>query len=301
MSHASDLVGAVDIGGTKIAFGLVDEAGVIHAQSRLPTRSADAGETLQRVVVGLRALSDAAGARLRGVGIGCTGPVDPQTGRVGAVDLLPGWEGVDLLAAVAELGVSAALENDADAAALGEAAWGAGRGAERFIYVTISTGIGAGLVFDGRLYRGARGSHPEIGHHILDASGPLCYCGANGCWEVLAAGPALALAAGLETAEAACAAALRGEPTAQAAVARVGRHLGLGLANLVTLYGPDVIALGGGVMASAALFADSIRETVDTHTGLMPAGLARIVPAHFDADSGLIGAARVWFHRYASS
>ncbi len=293
------MIGAVDIGGTKIAVGLVDEAGNVHARTRLPTDLAVAPHVmLERVRDALRDLSG--GAALRGVGIGCTGPVDPLTGCAGTIDLLPGWEGVDLLAPFTELGLGAALENDADAAALGEAAWGAGRGAERFIYVTISTGIGAGLVFDGHLYRGARGSHPEIGHHILDASGPRCYCGAAGCWEVLASGPALAQAAGLQTAEAACSAARQGDPAAQAAVDRVGRYIGLGLANLITLYGPDVIALGGGVMASYDLFAERIRATVSEHTGLMPADLTRILPAHLDADAGLIGAARVWIHRYAS-
>lgn len=299
------MIGAIDIGGTKIAVGLVDEDGRVHARTRLPTDLNVAPRVmLERVRAALRELS--AGATLRGVGIGCTGPVDPLTGCAGTIDLLPGWEGVDLVAPFVELGhsaalcPSAALENDADAAALGEAAWGAGRGAERFIYVTISTGIGAGLVFDGHLYRGARGSHPEIGHHILDASGPRCYCGAPGCWEVLASGPALASAAGLPTAEAACDAARQGDPAARAAVERVGNYIGLGLANLITLYGPDVIALGGGVMASYDLFAEKIRATVAAHTGLMPADLTRIVPAHLDADAGLIGAARVWIHRYAS-
>lgn len=297
MSGAGDLVGAIDIGGTKIALGLVDASGRVQAQMRLPTDQGVAPPVvLERVRDGLRSLSQ--GTSLRGVGIGCTGPVDPLTGRVGAADLLPGWEGLDLLAPFKDLGLSAALENDADAAALGEAAWGAGQGAERFIYVTVSTGIGAGLVFDGRLYRGARGAHPEIGHHVVDATGPLCYCGATGCWEVLASGPALARAAGVATAETACAAARHGDPVAQAAVAAIGRYLGLGLANLIALYGPDVVALGGGVMVSYDMFAESIRDILHTHTGLMPAGLTRIVPAHLGADAGLIGAARVWIHRY---
>ncbi len=299
MSDASGLIGAIDIGGTKIALGLVDAAGRVHAQTRLQTDQGVAPHrVLERVRDALRDLS--AGASVRGVGLGCTGPVDPLTGRVGAADLLPGWEGLDLLAPFTELGLSAALENDADAAALGEAAWGAGKDAERFIYVTVSTGIGAGLVFDGRLYRGARGSHPEIGHHVVDDTGPLCYCGATGCWEVLASGPALARAAGVATAEAACAAALRHDPIAQAAVASVGRYLGLGLANLIALFGPDVVALGGGVMASYDLFAEPIQNILHTHTGLMPANLTRIVPAHLGADAGLIGAARVWIHRYGS-
>ncbi len=187
------MIGAVDIGGTKIA-AAVEQNGQITARAEWPTGSLPPGLAVQRIAELLSRWCGQSGATLEGIGVGCTGPVDPLTGIVGEVDLLPGWAGFDLAKSLHnEVSVSVAVENDADAAALAEAAWGAGKGASRFIYVTISTGIGVGMVFDGRLYRGAGGSHPEAGHQTLDPAGPLCYCGARGCWESLASGPAMAL------------------------------------------------------------------------------------------------------------
>ena len=172
-----------------------------------------------------------------------------------------GWEGRHLANDLArQFGVSAAIENDADAAALGEFRWGIGRGSRRFIYVTVSTGIGGGMIFDGQLYRGLEGCHPEIGHQVIDAGqGTSCWCGATGCWESLASGPALANWAQAHggdpawDARAICEAAQRGNGLAQAAVEREAHYLGTGLANLVSLFAPEVMALGGGVMAQWAL------------------------------------------------
>jgi glucokinase len=304
------MIGAVDIGGTKIAVGMVDEAGRVLARAQCATApERGPADGLARITALLRETAAQAGGTLRGIGVGCTGPVDPLAGTIGNVEFLTGWEGADLAGELARaLGVSAAIENDADAAALGEAAWGAGQGAVRFIYVTVSTGIGAGLVFDGQLYRGVNGAHPEIGHHIVDPSGPACFCGGHGCWESMASGPALARwvqeqdpASRLTDAQSICVAAEQGDPLAQKAVAREGRYLGLGLANLVTLFTPDVIAVGGGVMRSLHLFRDTIVETIRATCGLVPHERTRLVPAGLGADTALIGAARVWLHRYGST
>jgi glucokinase len=194
------------------------------------------------------------------------------------------------------------IENDAAAAALGEAHSGAGRGVARFMYVTISTGIGGALVVDGALYRGAGGAHPEIGHHVIDASGPLCPCGARGCWEVVASGPALAafakegapasLRAEL-SAEIVCAHAT--EDWARAAIDRTTHYLAIGISNLQTMFAPDVIALGGGVMKSAPLFLDRIRENVSRSATLVPR--ASIVIAACGADAVLLGAARAFLEK----
>jgi glucokinase len=303
------MIGAVDIGGTKIAVGMVNDSGRLLAQLESPTdpqRGPDYG--LMLICDMLHQTASQAGDHLRGIGIGCTGPVNPLTGVLERNEFLPGWEGMNLTEALSRsLGVPAAIENDADAAALGESAWGAGRGArggpgsstgKRFMYVTISTGIGGGFVIDGQLYRGVDGAHPEIGHHVIDPSGPACFCGAHGCWESLASGPALARRGGRESAQEVCAAAEHREPVALAAVEREGYYLGLGLANLVTLFTPDVIALGGGVMRSRHLFWDTIQATVRQNCGLVPFEKTRIVPAELGAQTGLIGAARVWLHRY---
>jgi glucokinase len=301
------MIGAVDIGGTKIAVGMADEAGRVLARAECATApERGSADGLARITALLREAAARTDGVLRGIGIGCTGPVNPLAGTVGNVEFLPGWEGTDLAGELSRaLGVSAALENDADAAALGEAAWGAGRGASRFIYVTVSTGIGAGLVFDGQLYRGVDGAHPEIGHHVLDLAGPACSCGAHGCWESLASGPAMARwvneqdqPSRFANAHSICEAAEQGDPLAQEAVAREARYLGLGIANLITLYTPDVIALGGGVMRSLHLFEDTIRETIRSMCGYVPHEKTRLVAAALGDDVGLVGAACAWLHRF---
>ena len=200
--------------------------------------------------------------------------------------------------------MDAVLENDADAHALAEYDWGAGRGAKRFIMVTVGTGIGGALICDGRLYRGTDGIHPEFGHHVIDPAGPVCPCGVRGCWESLASGPALAARfAGRHpdrppmTAQEICAAATLGDPQAREMVDAAADSLGLGLANLVNIFAPDRIALGGGLMRSGSLFMDRVEAMVASHVRLVPAGTARLVPAGLGADAGLCGAACVWLHR----
>jgi glucokinase len=305
------VIGAIDIGGTKIAAGVVDEAGRILHRGECLTQAEQGFERgLQRIICLLRESANGAGVKLTGIGVGSTGPIDPQTGIFGTVDNLPGWKGFNLKQPLErEFGVPVAIENDADAAALAEAAWGAGRGKSRFIYVTISTGIGGGIVFDGELYRGVDQSHPEIGHMVVEASGPLCYCGAHGCWEWMAAGPAMvtwvrenappgtALPADLSAKEI-CRRAEQGDALARKSVEREAYYLGVGLANLITMYCPDAIALGGGVMGSAHLFLEGAREVVRTSCTLVPAEKTEIRLACMGADAGVAGAARAWYNRF---
>jgi hypothetical protein len=180
-------IGSVDIGGTKLAVGAVREDGRIVKQCECPTEPEKGfQQAMKRVATMLRALTDS-GVELAGIGVGCPGPLDPFSGEIGDVGTLPGWQGGNLVDELqSEFGLPVAVENDADAAALGEARWGSDASSGNFMYVTISTGIGGGMILDGRLYRGVDGAHPEIGHQVLDASGPQCYCGARGCWEILA-------------------------------------------------------------------------------------------------------------------
>ncbi len=306
MSTTPKLTGAIDIGGTKIAAALVDSEGRIISQAERPTESQRGfPDGLARTVALLRDLIRETGAKLGGIGIGCTGPVDPFTGILGTVDLLPGWQGGALVDGLAEaFQVPVAMENDADAAGLAEAVWGAGRGKRRFLYVTVGTGIGVSIILDGVLYRGVDGSHPEIGHQVIDASGPLCYCGAHGCWESLASGPAVAVWAktrmGDLTTEQICRKAESGDPAALEVMERQGYYLGLGLANLVTIFCPDMIALGGGVMKSGHLFLDRARQVVRQICTLVPADKAELAIAKLGADTPLVGAAQVWHHRFDS-
>lgn len=293
------MIGAVDIGGTKFAVGMISRDGELLARADTPScpeRGPEDG--IGRICQLLEETATQVGEPLEGIGIGCTGPVNPLTGELGMISFLPGWEGLNLVTILGQaFAVSAAIENDADAAALGEAAWGAGRGAKRLIYVTISTGIGGGMVFDGQLYRGVDGSHPEIGHHVIEPAGPRCFCGARGCWERMASGPALAERGHMASAQELCAAARNGNPAVREAIEQEAFYLGIGLANLVTLFVPDVIALGGGVMQSLDLFIERIEATIKTTCGLVPHAKTRILPAMLGRDTGLVGAARVWIQR----
>jgi glucokinase len=300
------VIGAVDIGGTKIAAGAVTEGGTVLGRLECPTAPAEGfSAAMRRTAEMLRTVSRQVGAGYAGIGVACPGPLDPLAGIVGDVGTLPGWQGGNIVAELSgEFGVPVVVENDADAVALAEANWGAAKGKSRFIYVTISTGIGAGLILSGELYRGVDGAHPEIGHQVLDASGPLCYCHARGCWECLASGPAMTAwvrarnpDAGELTAAQICELSRGGDELARRAVAREGYYIGLGLANLITIFTPDAIALGGGVMKSADLFLDRIREVIRDICTQVPAEKTLITLASLGPDTGLAGAARAWIHR----
>ena len=305
------IVGAIDIGGTKIAVGLVDDQGHLLAKQTMET-AANQGlaYALQRINQSLMALQTQTGAAIHGIGIACTGPVDPFSGELTVNSFLPGWEGSGLVQGLTnQFNLPLAMENDADAAALAEGFWGSGKDCKSFIYLTVSTGIGSGLILNGQLYRGVDGAHPEVGHQTLDPSGPLCFCGSHGCWEVLASGPAMlnwylsevpesSHKSDILDARQICDLARQGDTLAQRTVAREGYYLGLGLANLITLFTPDCIALGGGVMKSWDLFEPVVRQIIKQNCGLVPYKKTRIALASLGADVNLLGAGQAWFHRY---
>jgi glucokinase len=305
------MIGAVDIGGTKIAVGMVDDNGKVLSRMDAPTDPNRYSDSVELIAHMLRRTAQRAGAQITGIGIGSTGPVDPMRGEFGDVDFLPGWRGKSPVKDLATVfNVSAALENDADAAALAEAGWGAGRNRKRLIYITVGTGIGGGIIFDGQLYRGVDGAHPEVGHQVIDPAGPQCTCGFHGCWESLAAGPAMV--AWLErnapadylhrqgiTAKRICELALEGDALARQAVETEAFYLGMGLANLINLFTPDAIVLSGSVMKSATLFMDRIRALIRTGCRFVPAEKTELTLASLGDDTNLIGAARVWHYRFS--
>jgi len=292
---------------------MIDGHGKVLARLECPT-DADRGypEALRRIVEMLRATAQTANTRISGIGIGSTGPVYPLTGEIGDVNFFPHWKGENPVRELSQIfQVSVAMENDADAAALGEAGWGAGKNKSRLIYVTVGTGIGTGLIVDGQVYRGVDQSHPEIGHHVIDPSGPLCLCGFRGCWESLAAGPAMVT--WLESnappdysrdldlsAKKICELAQQGDAWAMRAVDHETHYLGLGLANLVTMFIPEVIVLGGSVMKSAVLFLEGIRTVIAASCRFVPYEKTELALASLGEDSNLIGAARVWHYRFGS-
>jgi glucokinase len=306
------MIGAVDIGGTKIAVGMVDDHGRVLAKTQTPTDPERYSVSVEEVTRMLREMAREAGAEISGIGIGSTGPVDPIRGEFGDVDFLPGWRGKNPVNDLARIfNVRVALENDGDAAALAEAGWGAGRDRKRLIYVTIGTGIGGGMIFDGQLYRGVDGAHPEMGHQVIDLAGPSCSCGLRGCWEALAAGPAMAALFKAQapadypnresiTARRICELAQRGDAIARKATDQEADYLAIGLANLINLFTPDAIVLSGSVMKSAGLFMDRIRAVIRSGCRFVPAEKTELTLASLGDDTNLIGAARVWHYRFGA-
>lgn len=301
------VIGAVDIGGTKIAAGAVTESGMVISRFECATAPEEGfAPAVERIKSMLREIAHGAGAEFEGIGIACPGPVDPFTGVIGDVGTLPGWQGGNLIAEFEpDFGVPVAVENDADAAALAEASQGPAKDRRCVIYITVSTGIGGGIVLSGELYRGVDGAHPELGHQIIDPSGPLCYCKARGCWESLASGTAMASwmreqqPSGTELSAAGiCARAQQGDELALRAVEREGYYLGLGMANLITLFLPATIVLGGGVMKSHHLFLGRARQVIQELCTQVPAEKTNITLASLGADAGIAGAAQAWLCRY---
>ncbi len=300
------MIGAIDIGGTKIAVGLVSSAGQLVDSLALPTDKAlQYPDALAMVAAAVESLLQKQGAALQGLGVGATGRIQAD-GALQPNQFLPHWSAHNPANDLGlRFGVPAAIENDADAAALAEYHWGAYRGARRFIYITVSTGIGGGIVLQGQLYRGVDGAHPEVGHHVINPAGPPCFCGASGCWESLASGTAMAAWARQSggqpgwDARRICDLAEQGHPLALQAVAREARYLGIGLANLITLFAPDCIALGGGLMQRWALFRDAACAVIGQHCGLVPwqktcLGVSQL------PHPGLLGAAAVFLHHHGS-
>lgn len=296
------VLGAVDLGGTKILTAVADREGNWLGQDyRLTEAERGPHAVLERILDSLRASLDRAGAShrdLRAIGVGAPGPIDFHRGVIVEMPNLPGWEEFPLAARVSEaMGCPAVLENDGNAAALGEHVFGAGRGVRNMIYLTVSTGIGGGLILDGRLYRGASGAAAELGHIVIDEAGPICGCGAHGCLEAMASGTAIAalgaaavrrgdaprierFAAGAEvTAEHVARAAAEGEESAIEIIHTAGHYLGLGLSDNVNLFNPELIVIGGGVAKIGAPLLDPAIATMRARAFKRLAADVRIVPA----------------------
>jgi glucokinase len=308
---------ALDIGGTKLAAGVVDPSGRVQSFLVAPSR---ADEGPERVLARLFELgrSAVAGSELgwdaiHGVGIGCGGPLDAEAGLLLSPPHLPGWRDVPVTAiAENEYGKPAVLENDATAAAWGEHRHGAGAGTLNMVYLTLSTGVGGGVVVGGRLYRGSAGNGAELGHVTVDWRGRVCSgCGRNGCLEAYASGTsiaermreALALrdrgAATRDgiTAADVVASAAAGDATARDVWQETIEALACGLTSIVNLFEPEVVVLGGGVSRSGEQLFGPVREWVRAHA-IAPAGRAvEIVPAALGDHVGVVGAAAIAYDR----
>lgn len=306
----------IDLGGTKVAAGVVFEDGGVHGRLQQATAALRAsGDVLGALVEMAGAAVRAAGltpAEIAGAGLALPGPADRAEARLLCAPTLPELENVPLAPRLGDLlGLPVVGDNDANAAALGEARFGAGRDAAVLAYFTVSTGIGGGIVIGGRLFHGASGAAAEFGHQRVEPDGEPCACGADGCLETVASGPAIARRArrmlpsfprslladrewraGREWDAALVAEAGRaGDALALHLWEEVGEALGLAVANVVNVLDPDVVVLGGGVMQAAELLVPSLRQAAAEHS--MPA-LERpvaIVPAGLGPDTGVVGAA----------
>ncbi len=309
----------LDIGGTSVVGAVVAADGRIVSRRSIPSRSQQGiADGLRRLEALARTLLDQAQVSVNdiaGVGIGSSGPIDAETGRIHNPFTLPGWDGIPVVDHFREtLGVPSCLIGDCQIGALGEHWNGAGRGARTMVYVTVGTGIGGGVIANGRLYRGL-GDSNEVGHHVIDLDGPECYCGARGCWEMLAAGPAIAKMAASEaphnsllltladgqreqiSARLLTEAAALGDPFSLRLVDRVGTYLGVGVANLINIFGPDAVILGGGVMLGWDSFAPSLLRTVNSRGKMVRLDQVRIAPSELGLNAGVTGAARaIWLH-----
>jgi glucokinase len=227
------------------------------------------------------------------VGIGVPGLYDPATGAARFFVNFPGgWKGVPVAGPVADaLGLPTALINDARAFGVGELRLGSGRGASSLVGLTLGTGVGGVIAIDGRVHLGHDGTAGEIGHQTLDPDGPSCNCGNHGCLEAFARADRLAEACGTETAEAAVAAARAGDAVALAGLARVGRYLGIGIANMITTISPDKVVIGGGVAAAGDLLLAPIREELRRRVWTTALEAVEVVTAELGTWAGSIGAA----------
>ncbi|MFE9254305.1 ROK family protein [Streptomyces sp. NPDC006879] len=206
-----------------------------------------------------------------GVGLGVPGPIDVESGTLGSTAILPGWAGINPRQELSRrLGVPVYVDNDANLGALGELVWGSGRGVKDLAYIKVASGVGAGLVINGQIYRGPGGTAGEIGHITLDESGPVCRCGNRGCLETFAAaryvlpllqpshGPDLTMERVVELGQ-------EGDPGCRRVIADVGRHIGSGVAHLCNLLNPSRVILGGNLAESGELVIAPIRESVSRY------------------------------------
>ena len=297
---------ALDIGGTKLAAAVVDETGRILGRSRVPSSTGPDTEGLYLALLTCAAAAlrtaEVLPDQLAGIGVACAGPMRWPEGDVSPLNM-PAWRDFPLRRRLAEeFAVEPVLiHNDAVGLAVGEHWRGAGVGTANLLGITVSTGVGGGLILDGRLYHGTSGNAGHFGHVVVEPDGPACACGGRGCVEAIASGPNAvrhALEGGWRpppgvTADgvALAAAAAAGDRVAAAGVARAGRAVGIAVTSCADLLDLQTVAIVGGFSQSGPLFWDALQEAFAAHAGLAFAAACRVVPGKLGGDAGLLGAA----------
>ncbi len=313
MQNSTRLFIGVDVGGTKVAAGLVDAFGNITDQIRVPMVASDAAAGLAAVKSAIDSVRDTANSRqspIGGIGVCAPGPLDPHTGVILNPPNVPGWRNFPLADEISQAySLPVRMDNDGNAAALAEALWGAGRGYKNVFYATIGTGIGTGIIFDRHIYHGHTGAAAEGGHVTIDYRGPRCPCGKFGCIEVLASGAAIARRAaekiaaghassirdltggGAVTAEIVGRAFAAGDLLAKEVLQQTAMFLSVWLGNIVDLLEPDLMIIGGGASPLIQPFFDEIGKELSDWSVNPRAGEIPLVAAHYGPDAGIAGAA----------
>ena len=305
----------VDVGGTKVAAGLVDSKGEIIRKVRVPMVATSDAQTGFSAVTG--AVKELMGAELpshvKGIGICSPGPLDPRTGVVLNPPNVPCWRNFPLGGETERaFGVPVRVDNDANAAGLAETLWGAGKGYSNVFYATLGTGIGTGIIFDNKIYWGRTGSAAEGGHNTIDYNGPLCGCGKRGCIEILCSGPAIALrarariagahvptkmlelaggAADQVKAEHVGEAYRAGDALAREVLEETADLLAVWLGNVVDMLEPEIMVVGGGVAHLMSSFFERMKKTIPRWSINPRASEIPLVLARYSADAGIAGAA----------
>jgi len=307
---------AIDLGGTKIIAAVISHQGQVMARESYLTSAGEGPQSVIDKILSatdhLLGVSNIELSQLHSISIAAAGAIDFEQGVVTSSPNLPGWHDIPLRDMVnRKYRVKTFLINDASAAALGEHQFGVGRGVNNLIYLTVSTGIGGGIIIDGRLYLGPSGSAGEIGHMTIDVNGPKCSCGNIGCLEMLASGTAMAREAirrisqgeessltemvegkiGDITAEKVGVSAEGGDSLALEVISQAANYLGVGMVNLVNIFNPEMIIVGGGVAQMGDLLLAPARQAVEERAFQLPAQAVRIVPAQLGDSAGLLGAA----------
>ena len=317
---STDVVFAADLGGTHLRAATVDADGRIHFRLKQKTPHTENPEDILSALVlavdECRRLSEDAGDQIHAVSVVVPGSVNVEQGVAVKAPNLPCLEGFRLTTALkSELGLPAMLENDANAAALGEMWLGAAHGLRSIVCMTLGTGVGGGIILDGKLWRGANDSAAEIGHMSVDPfGGVVCRCGNRGCLEVYASATGIVRMTlearprypnsrlqncdGL-TSERIYLEGIKGDELALEIFRRMGVYLGVGLANVINLLNPEMIVIGGGVVNGWELFADQMHREIAERAFPVPAQEVKVVPGECGDDAGLMGAADLAFNRMA--
>ena len=305
----------IDVGGTNVKIALVDGEGKIIYSNSVPTYAQMGYEyTVNNIKQAIRDLmkeTNTDAKEIEGIGFDFPGQVDYKTGVVKLAPIIPGWVNVPIAQMIEEeFNIPTRIDNDVRCAALGELKFGAGKGCENFVCITVGTGIGSGLVINGQLVRGAANAAGEIGHIKLQMNGgPICGCGDTGCLEAFASGPSIVAMAqeylkggkstkfremagadGEITPYIVAKAAEAGDPVAKRIFEIVGTYIGMGLVSVINLLNPEKVIIGGGVAAAGDLLLDPIRKTIKERAMVVAGNSVEIVPAELGNSAGVIGA-----------